>query len=1244
MNPTRRRALRLLAYCAAVCFAFGSTAALAVEKTNVKIGGISVANKIYDGTGAVASGTLAVTDDADNPISIDSGDLVYSYTSTDGAGYQNESAPVNAGEYQLVISVSDANADYTGSSSAVNFIIEKATLTIIPDGGITRYAGLGNPSFPYAYSGAAANETPAFTGALSGAATTASTEGVYDITIGTLSTADSGTFLARNYTLSVASGASYRVVSMPSDAAATLAATNLGANGIYTGDVTLNAPDGYTIALVPDAAVWGATATKTDCTDGDNTVYYYLRVSGGENDGATTAAKVISVPYDSTKPAVTLYSPAKDAVNAAATDRQKIILRANEPVDAVSGKTVTVSVGTTIYSADATDGTLSGNAEFGPWYLCFDLSDFSDGTNTLTLADYTTYTVSVSAGAYADAAGNVCSEASASFTTINTGILTDPVSVVYTLIGASQTVQTEAGDPVVSGQAVENGTKLQFSAPASDGFTISRTVKLEGTTISGADLSSYELTGDLEVYESRTAPTEALSGSILLSGATQYGGTLGADASGLNETNAANLTYTWVRSDAATGDTVVARGGATTTYSPKAADVGKIIRLDVTDSVYTGTVSIESAVIAKAAYAGSVIAPPSVETRTETSVTLTAMDGYEYSYDGANWQASNVFSGLTSGQSYDFYQRVKATDTVSASDSSTKTTVTTATALTGTVSISGTAQSGKTLTGSISATNNTGTLSYTWKRGGATVGTGTQYSPVSADIGSVLTLEVTSSIETGSRSATTSAVLKAVNSTGTPAAPTLQSATATTITLTAIDGYQYSLGGTSWQDTTTFHNLSTGQSYTFYQRVKETDTELSSAASPGAAYSTLAGLTGTVMISGEARYGQTMIASLTNTNNTGTLTYTWKRGTLTVGTGTTYVVSAIDIGNQLSVEVTSSDQGGSITRSFGTVAKAYYFGDTPDAPTRYSRTTTKIVLNTVSGCEYSKDGTNWQDSTTFSGLSAGTTYSFYQRYQATTTMEASSTSAALKTSTSSSSSSSSTSSTPTPTPDDDSSDTETKLYSYTLTSDNTRILYSVMKSLAAGNKTSDVVIKQGNVEITFLKGTMTDSYTQLWYDFGTSINNSIVEQTAKQIAGDAYVATIHFNYEGELPGTASIRFWLGAANAGKTLYYYKLNDDNTLTFMQTAVADSTGWVTITQTSCSNYVFLSEEAGSISTTPTPAPAGSASVSPTPTPLVDADDKTLTDLSADGWFVAAIILLAVALIVGGIWLYTKNRDEY
>ena len=610
---------------------------------------------------------------------------------------------------------------------------------------------------------------------------------------------------------------------------------------------------------------------------------------------------------------------------------------------------------------------------------------------------------------------------------------------------------------------------------------------------------------------------------------------------------------------------------------------------------------------------------------------------------GGSWQDSTTFSGLTAGTSYDFYQRVKETATVQASATSDKTTIKTTAGLTGTASISGTAQSGKTLMGSLSGSNASGTISYVWQRGGATVGTGTTYLLGSADVGQVITLVVTASDQTGSLTAASAAVTKAENTT-VPAAPTLASATATSITLNATSGYQYSLGGTYWQDTTTFHNLVAGATYTFYQRVAETTTVLASAASAGANLSTLPVLSGTISTTGEARYGITMTATLTGSNNTGTLTYTWKRGSTVAGTGTVYAVSAADIGNQLSVEVTSSVQGGTVTRSFGTVAKAYFIGDAPDAPTRSSRTTSKIVLKAVDGCEYSRGGTTWQDSTTFSGLKSGTSYTFYQRYKATATMEASPASDAFKTSTVSSSSSSSdddsdTSATPTPKPSTTDSAT-TALYSYTLTADNTRILYSTMKSLAEGNKTQDITIKQDDVEFTFPKGTMTQSYTQLWYDFGATINNSIAAQTAQEIAGDAYVATVHYNYNGELPGTANIRLNVGAAQAGKTLYYYLLNDDKTLTFQQTATVDSTGWATVSQSHCSDYVFLSRDINTASASPSLSPEVSAS--PLPSPTVSPEVKS-TGLGSDGWFIAAIILIAVALIVGGIWLYTKNKED-
>ena len=62
----------------------------------------------------------------------------------------------------------------------------------------------------------------------------------------------------------------------------------------------------------------------------------------------------------------------------------------------------------------------------------------------------------------------------------------------------------------------------------------------------------------------------------------------------------------------------------------------------------------------------------------------------------------------------------------------------------------------------------------------------------------------------------------------------------------------------------------------------------------------------------------------------------------------------------------------------------------PAAPVASSITSSGVTLESVSGCEYSKNGTTWQASTTFSGLSPGTAYTFYQRMAATTTLYASS--------------------------------------------------------------------------------------------------------------------------------------------------------------------------------------------------------------------------------------------------------------
>jgi len=57
--------------------------------------------------------------------------------------------------------------------------------------------------------------------------------------------------------------------------------------------------------------------------------------------------------------------------------------------------------------------------------------------------------------------------------------------------------------------------------------------------------------------------------------------------------------------------------------------------------------------------------------------------------------------------------------------------------------------------------------------------------------------------------------------------------------------------------------------------------------------------------------------------------------------------------------------------------------DTPVAPLAASITDSSVTLTVVTGAEYSKDSTNWQDSPEFTGLAVYANHIFYQRFKAT---------------------------------------------------------------------------------------------------------------------------------------------------------------------------------------------------------------------------------------------------------------------
>ena len=153
--------------------------------------------------------------------------------------------------------------------------------------------------------------------------------------------------------------------------------------------------------------------------------------------------------------------------------------------------------------------------------------------------------------------------------------------------------------------------------------------------------------------------------------------------------------------------------------------------------------------------------------------------------------------------------------------------------LTGAATISNTnPRIGDTLTGSLVGGNNTGTLAYTWKDGANnTLGTGATYAVLVGDLNKTITLEIMSSVETGTLiSAATAAVLKKA-APAAPAAPTLVSKTHNSVTLTAIAGYEFSRDSVTWQVSNVFGGLMPSTPYSFYQRIAETADTLPSPAS-----------------------------------------------------------------------------------------------------------------------------------------------------------------------------------------------------------------------------------------------------------------------------------------------------------------------------------------------------------------------------------------------------------------------------
>lgn len=258
-------------------------------------------------------------------------------------------------------------------------------------------------------------------------------------------------------------------------------------------------------------------------------------------------------------------------------------------------------------------------------------------------------------------------------------------------------------------------------------------------------------------------------------------------------------------------------------------------------------------------------------------------------------------------------------------------------AITGTVSISGEAVYGKTLTASYEGlATDAGEVTVSWYRGEDTtaIATGDTYTLTADDVGKVITVKVTAENCSGELMDSTAEVAKAEH----PNPPTNGNVDDenNTFTFNGTSGvtYEYSTdGGASWTDITVDSGTGVGtvtvgnvivNTGDLQVRAKETDGyKASDVISNTSAYT--ATLEGSVSLSGTAKYGETLTATVTGAQQGAVLTYTFCADdtVLQQGSSNTYkIVSAEAIGKQITVKVSAEGYIGTVNDTSDTVAKA----------------------------------------------------------------------------------------------------------------------------------------------------------------------------------------------------------------------------------------------------------------------------------------------------------------------------------
>jgi len=231
-------------------------------------------------------------------------------------------------------------------------------------------------------------------------------------------------------------------------------------------------------------------------------------------------------------------------------------------------------------------------------------------------------------------------------------------------------------------------------------------------------------------------------------------------------------------------------------------------------------------------------------------------------------------------------------------------------------------------------TNKSGTPSYEWTRGGTVVGTGASYLLTSADAGYAITLTVTYSGNTGSKSASTGTVADfpalsgVVSISGTEAVGGILTVNINSLVYDATGARSY-----AWTRSGETETIGTGTGYTLVtadagHTVTVTVTASRNSGSRSATSGVISAtpvMSGAVVITGTVQAGQTLEANTDGLTYSGTLSYVWKshlyndnrdNGAFDTTLGSTAaacVLTGAEADKYISVTVTSTGNSGSVT-------------------------------------------------------------------------------------------------------------------------------------------------------------------------------------------------------------------------------------------------------------------------------------------------------------------------------------------